>query len=466
MFARILTVFRIPELRQKIILTLILLGVYRLGFYIPLSALDQDKFFESLRRLTESQSTMGQVMQAMSMFSASSIGNATIFGLGIMPYISASIIFQLLATVYPPLEALQKEGEAGRKKINEYTRYATVVICLGQSFFWVMLLRGGFWAETGTGNILESFDGVFGWLTATITMTAGTVLLMWIGEQIDEFGIGNGISLLIMAGILARIPDALKELLGPAFANGSFNIQLGSKAGVDKLLLLLGLFVAVIIGVIAMTTATRRIPIQSAKHVRGRRVMGGQRQSLPLRINQSGVMPIIFASSLLLIPISILNFLGERAQQSSIGWIQALAPVLGILDSNDRGFLYNLLFILLIYFFCYFWTGITFNPKDISENLKDHGSFIPGYRPGARTADYLDQVMHRITYVGAGFLALIAIVPTIVASSLQISPLVASFYGGTGLLICVSVAMDLVQKIDSHLVMMNKGGLLEAEDPA
>jgi len=459
MLARLLTVFRIPELRQKIILTLILLGVYRLGFYIPLSFLDQDKFFESLRRLTESQGAMGQVMQAMSMFSASNIGNATIFGLGIMPYISASIIFQLMATVYPPLEALQKEGEGGRKKINEYTRYATVVICLAQSFFWVMLLKN-------QGVVLDSFNGVFGWITATLTMTAGTVLLMWIGEQIDEFGIGNGISLLIMAGILSRIPDAIKELLGPAFANGGFNVQLGSKAGIDKLLLLGGLFVAVIIGVIAMTTATRRIPIQSAKHVRGRRVTGGQRQSLPLRINQSGVMPIIFASSLLLIPISVLNYLGDIAQQSEIGWIRALEPVLHILNSNERGFLYNLLFILLIYFFCYFWTGITFNPKDISENLKDHGSFIPGYRPGARTADYLDQVMHRITYVGAGFLALIAIVPTLIASSMQISPLVASFYGGTGLLICVSVAMDLVQKIDSHLVMMNKGGLLEADDPA
>ncbi len=459
MFARILTVFRIPELRQKIILTLILLAVYRLGFYIPLSFLDQDTFFESMRRMTESQGTMGQVMQAMSMFSASSMGNATIFGLGIMPYISASIIFQLMATVYPPLEALQKEGEAGRKKINEYTRYATVVISLAQSFFWVMYLRS-------QGNILESYNGVFGWITATLTMTAGTVLLMWIGEQIDEYGIGNGISLLIMAGILSRIPDAIRELLGPAFANGTFNIQLGSKAGIDKLMLLGGLFVAVIIGVIAMTTATRRIPIQSAKHVRGRRVMGGQRQFLPLRINQSGVMPIIFASSLLLIPISVMTTVGTAAQQSEMGWVRFISPIFFILDSSERGFLYNLLFILLIYFFCYFWTGITFNPKDISENLKDHGSFIPGYRPGARTADYLDQVMHRITYVGAGFLALIAIVPTLISSSMQISPLVASFYGGTGLLICVSVALDLVQKIDSHLVMMNKGGLLEADDPA
>lgn len=459
MLARILTVFRIPELRQKIILTLILLAVYRLGFFIPLSFIDQDKFFEGLRRMAESQGAMGQVMQAMSMFSASNLGNGTIFGLGIMPYISASIIFQLLATVYPPLEALQKEGEAGRKRINEYTRYATVVIALGQSFMWVMWLRG-------QGFILPTYNGFFGWIVATLTMTSGTVFLMWLGEQIDEFGIGNGISLLIMAGILARIPDAMKELLGPAFVNGGFNIQLGSKSGIDKLLLLGGLFIAVIVGVIAMTTATRRIPIQSAKHVRGNRVMGGQRQHLPLRINQSGVMPIIFASSLLLIPITLLNKVGEMAQLSEIGWLNTIAPVFRILSNNDRGFLYNLCFILLIYFFCYFWTGITFNPKDISENLKDHGSFVPGYRPGARTADYLDQVMHRITYVGAGFLALIAIVPTIIASSLQISPLVAQFYGGTGILICVSVAMDLVQKIDSHLVMMGKGGLLEAEDPA
>ncbi len=466
MLARIIQVFRIPELRQKIILTLILLAVFRMGSFIALSFLDQDVYFAELKKVTESQSTMGQVMQAMSMFSASSMGSATIFGLGIMPYISASIIFQLLATVYPPLEALQKEGESGRRKINEYTRYATVVIALGQSFFWVIfMLRGGLTGD-GTGYIFPTFDGPFTWLVATMTMTAGTVFLMWIGEQIDHYGIGNGISLLIMAGILARIPEALSELLGPAFTAQGLNIRLGGPAAIDKLVLLAALFAGVVVGVIAMTTATRRIPIQSAKHVRGRRIMGGGgRQSLPLRINQSGVMPIIFASSLLLIPITIFTFIDGKIGQSEVGWLKYIQPVFQILNGNERGFLYNVLFILLIYFFCYFWTGITFNPKDISENLKDHGSFIPGYRPGARTADYLDQVMHRITYVGAGFLALIAIVPTIVSSSLQISPLVASFYGGTGLLICVSVAIDLVQKIDSHLVMMNKGGLLQAEEP-
>ncbi|RLS59104.1 MAG: preprotein translocase subunit SecY [Planctomycetota bacterium] len=467
MLARIVQVFRIPELRQKIVLTLILLAVFRMGSFIALSFLDQDHYFAELRRVTESQSTLGQVMQAMSMFSASAMGSATIFGLGIMPYISASIIFQLLATVYPPLEAMQKEGESGRRKINEYTRYATVFIALGQSFFWVVfMLRGGFGGD-GSGHIYSTFDEPYTWLVATVTMTAGTVFLMWIGEQIDHYGIGNGISLLIMAGILSRIPEAIKELLGPAFTPQGLNIKLGGPAAIDKLMLLAGLFAAVVIGVIAMTTATRRIPIQSAKHVRGRRVMGGGgRQSLPLRINQSGVMPIIFASSLLLIPITLFGFVGQAIAGTEIAWLKAIQPLFQILDNNEKGFLYNVLFILLIYFFCYFWTGITFNPKDISENLKDHGSFIPGYRPGARTADYLDQVMHRITYVGAGFLALIAIVPTIVSSSLQISPLVASFYGGTGLLICVSVAIDLVQKIDSHLVMMNKGGLLQADDPA
>ena len=293
-------------------------------------------------------------------------------------------------------------------------------------------------------------------------MTAGTVLLMWIGEQIDEYGIGNGISLLIMAGILSRIPDAIRELIGPAFANGSFNIQLGSKAGIDKLMLLGGLFVAVIIGVIAMTTATRRIPIQSAKHVRGRRVMGGQRQFLPLRINQSGVMPIIFASSLLLIPISVMNTVGQAAEQSEVGWIRWVSPIFRILEANERGFLYNLLFIVLIYFFCYFWTGITFNPKDISENLKDHGSFIPGLRPGPRTAEYLETVMERITYVGAGFLAVIAIIPTVVASAMNIPPFVSTFLGGTGLLIVVSVGLDLIQRLEANLLMRNYAGFLDS----
>jgi preprotein translocase subunit SecY len=277
---------------------------------------------------------------------------------------------------------------------------------------------------------------------------------MWIGEQIDAYGIGNGISLLIMAGILAQMPGAGLELLGPAFKQG---VALGTDTGIEKLMLLGGLFVFVVVWVILITQGQRRIPIQSAKHVRGRRVMGGQRQFLPLRVNQAGVMPIIFASSLLMFPYFLFHWLSQVAPNSEF---------LRNLDAafQGRGYVYNLCYVGLIYFFCYFWTAITFNPKDMAENLKDYGSFIPGYRPGARTAAYLEQVMVRITYVGAAFLALVAVIPTIVATYMGISFLVASFYGGTGLLIVVSVVLDLVQKIDSHLVMRNYSGLLDAED--
>lgn len=459
MLAKLFTVFRIPELRQKIVLTLILLAVYRMGFAIPLPFLDQDQFGQAMKRLSEQQGGLGQVIQVVALFSASSIGNSTIFGLGIMPYISASIIFQLLASVYPPLERLQKEGEAGRKKINEYTRYATVIICLGQSYFWIRMLSGGLAAGEG-GLIIREYDTFFYHVVGTVTMTAGTIFLMWIGEQIDEYGIGNGISLLIMAGILARMPEAGIELLRPAFQQG---VGLGTAAGIDKLLLLLVLFIGVILAVVAITQAQRRIPIQSAKHVRGRRVFGGQRQHLPLRVNQAGVMPIIFASSLLMFPYFVFSWMNQL--WNSMDW-QFGAETIGMLDAafgGGRGFLYNVLYIVLIYFFCYFWTAITFNPRDMADNLKDYGSFIPGYRPGERTAAYLEQVMARITYVGAGFLAIIAIIPTIVATAMDIPFLIASFYGGTGLLIVVSVALDLVQKIDSHLVMRNYTGLLETE---
>lgn len=454
MLSRLRMIFTIPELRQKFVVTLILLAVYRMGFSIPLPFIDQEAVSQTFKNLKEQQG-IGQVMQAVALLSASSLGNASIFGLGIMPYISASIIFQLLGQVYPPLEQLQKEGEAGRKKINEYTRYATVFICLGQSYVWVNVLSSGAGPFGGGSMVIRDFNHLHYQLIATITMTAGTMLLMWIGEQIDEYGVGNGISLLIMAGILAQMPGAGLEVLRPAFEKG---IGLGTAAGIDKLMPLAVLFVAVVLGVIAMTQAQRRIPVQSAKHVRGRRVLGGQMQFLPLRVNQAGVMPIIFASSLLMIPAVLISWL--RPMLPNYSFLVALESAM----QSGSGLLYNLAYIALIYFFCYFWTSITFSPKDMASNLKDYGSFVPGYRPGAHTEKYLDQVMVRITFVGAGFLAVIAIIPTIVATSMDISPIVASFYGGTGLLIVVSVALDLVQKIDSHLVMRNKPGLLDSED--
>jgi preprotein translocase SecY subunit len=304
------------------------------------------------------------------------------------------------------------------------------------------------------GLAVSPFNTFWFGLTGVITMTAGTIFLMWIGEQIDEYGIGNGISLLIMAGILARVPRALQKLISDYFGEG---VHIGGNRGIESLLILAVLFAAVIVGVIVITQGQRRIPTQSAKHVRGRRVWGGQRQYLPLRVNQAGVMPIIFASSLLMFPNMILQWLGNTRMGE--WWIiRELAKSF----TGEHGYLYNLCYVALIYFFCYFWTAITFNPKDMANNLKDYGSFIPGHRPGRRTAEYLERVMVRITYVGAAFLALVAVIPTIVQNFLDIDPVVAGFFGGTGLLIVVSVGLDLVQKIDSHLVMRNYGGLLES----
>lgn len=453
MWERIRVIFTIPELRQKIFLTLFLLAIYRIGWQIHLPVIDQAQV--QAQSAPADGGGFSRFVEYAAVFSASRLSQITIFGLGIMPYISASIVFQLLGSVWKPLEDLQKEGESGRKKINEYTRYATVVLCLIQSAAYVK-----FYVMGGDGSLVhEAFRNdagtlKFGWMiTSILMMTCGTVFLMWLGEQIDEFGIGNGISLLIMAGILAQMPSAGMELLGNAKMElvGLF----GSEIGIEALVLLAISFVAVVVGVVFITLGQRRIPTQSAKHVRGRRVYGGSRQYLPMRINQAGVMPIIFAGSLLMFPQIILASIG---QYLNIPVMENFAQILG----SPTSLVYNLMYVVLIYFFCYFWTAIMFNPKDMSENLKNMGTFIPGYRPGKRTGDYLEQVMVRITYVGAGFLALVAIIPSVIAGSLGVSFMVASFYGGTGLLIAVSVAFDLVQKIDSHLVMRNYPGLLES----
>src|SRR5258708_6833177 len=450
MFAKFATVFKIPELRRKIWLTLFLLFVYRMGFYIPLPPIDQTQMTKNFQKMQQQGNTLGQTLKLVELFSASSFGNSTIFGLGIMPYISASIILQLLGSVYPPLEKLQKEGEAGRKKINEYTRYLTVGLCFVQSYMWINYLAG----YDQQSIVYKEFNWFVPIFVSAVTMTAGTIFLMWIGEQIDEYGIGNGISLLIMAGILWRIPRAGSDLFEPFLKDG---VKLGGDRGIESLLILAVLFITVIVGVIFITQGQRRIPTQSAKHVRGRRVWGGQKQSLPLRVNQAGVMPIIFASSLLMIPTLIL----QQLRNTTLGntWV---VSQLDASFGGERGYIYNVCYIALIYFFCYFWTAITFNPKDMANNLKDYGSFIPGHRPGKRTAEYLERVMVRITYVGAAFLALVAVIPTVIQGFLNIDFVIASFFGGTGLLIVVSVGLDLVQKIDSHLVMRNYGGLLES----
>lgn len=445
MLEKLRTIFSIPELRQKIFITLALLAIYRVGWVIYLPIVDQ----LAIEGQNSGGGGLGALLETVSVLSASQLNQATIFGLGIMPYISASIMFQLLGNVYPPLVELRKEGESGRKKINDYTRYVTVLLCLVQSFIYVRMFLMG---NNLTASEYES-DGqlMFSWqIIAVLIMTGGSVFLMWLGEQIDEYGIGNGISLLIMAGILAAMPGAFTSLASkfePTLTGFG-----GNTIGIELVLVLAALFIGVVVGTVYVMQAQRRIPTQSAKHVRGRRVYGGTKQYMPLRIMQAGVMPIIFSTTLLIFP-----YLAFQFMESAWSGFRTITTML-----QPGSLIYNLLNVGLIFFFCFFWTAMMFNPKEISDNLRDSGSFIPGHRPGRRTEEYLDRVMHRVTFVGAGFLALIAVVPSIIMALFPtIDWMIASFYGGTGLLIAVSVAFDLISKIDSHLLMRNHKGLLE-----
>src|SRR5882757_6181518 len=333
MWEKIKVIWKIPELRSKIGLTLLMLAIYRVGFQIQVPILDQAKVAAA------EKSTVGAMLEQVAMLSASRLNQVTIFGLGIMPYISASIIFQLLASVYPPLEQLQKEGEAGRKKINEYTRYATFGLCLFQSWFYIKSY------VVGQGLIDPAFDVWYWKLTTVLTMTAGTMFLMWLGEQIDEFGIGNGISLLIMAGILARMPYAGYQLLQQASLELSGG---GTKLGIQDLMVLAVMFVAVVTGVVFITLGQRRITMQSAKHVRGRRVFGGTKNYMPLKVNQTGVMPIIFASSLLMFPMII--FTNLLSFSTSEGWWHSTVSFLAGVFGREHGYMYNLMYLILIYF--------------------------------------------------------------------------------------------------------------------
>jgi preprotein translocase subunit SecY len=369
-----------------------------------------------------------------------------------MPYISASIIFQLLTTVMPALEKMQKEGETGRKKIQEWTRYATVPLCIVQAIMWLSYMRS-------EGLVLLSYrheHAVAFWMMGICSLTAGCVFLMWLGEQIDEYGLGNGISLIILAGIVARMPQMV-VMIYEGFGNDSAG---GMNFG--KVLFLALSFVFVVFGSIMITQAQRRIPIQQAKHTRGRRIYGGQRQYLPLRVNHGGVMPIIFAQSLMLFPQMIFPKLAQwtaapAGQQT--GW---LGNIFNFLNSEfSRGaYIYVLVEVMMIYFFAYFWTTVQFQPKEMANQLRDYGSFIPGLRPGKRTSDYLEKVMMRITYVGGAFLCVIAVIPTALSNTLSVNPQITAFLGGTGLLIVVSVALDMVQRIEANLLMRNYGGFL------
>ncbi len=445
-------IFSIPELIGKLVFTLSLLAIYRIGFHIPLPGLNAGAIQELAAR--QQSGIFGQAMEYFSMFTGGSLQQSTLFGLGIMPYISASIIFTLLVNVIPSLEKLKKEGPAGQKKIQEYTRYAAVGLCVVQAIFWMKYMMnpssGLVYPEyaEGTRAILIFLVGVVG-------LTAGTIFLMWLGEQIDEYGIGNGISLLIMAGIVVRLPHAIALLASKA----QFSLASGGGGiGLEKIIFLAASFVFVVAGAILITQGQRRIPIQQAKQTRGRRVYGGQRHYMPLRVNHGGVMPIIFASSLMIFPGVLFKWLAEKFGDSStfLG-----STLLNMSQAFENGaFVYTVIYIGMIFFFAYFWTTVNFRPKDMADQLRDMGHFIPGLRPGKRTSDYLERVMERITYCGAAFLAVIAVIPTVIATKMEIPFAISAFIGGTGLLIMVSVTLDLVQRIESNLVMRNYGGFL------
>ncbi|MEX1015554.1 MAG: preprotein translocase subunit SecY [Phycisphaeraceae bacterium] len=443
MLQAFINMWRIRELRNKLLFTLSMLAIYRIGFFIPLPGVDQSALQQWAERASEG--AVGNLMLYVNIFTGGSLGQSTIFGLGIMPYISAAIIFQLLTTVSEKLKAIQKEGPAGRQKIQEYTRYATVGLCLVQATFWVQFLQSG-----QDPLVYPSYlNSATVWLGGVLGLTAGTVFLMWLGEQIDKYGIGNGISLIITAGIIAMMPNAIGTIVE------NFSLTEPGGYGIDTVIFLLFSFVAVTAGAVIITQGQRRIPIQQAKHTRGRRVYGGQRSYLPLRVNHGGVMPIIFASSLMIFPSMLFHYINNATGGD---W-----AVFNFLDANFQdmyGYLYTLMYIGLIYFFAYFWTTVQFQPKEMATQLRDHGSFIPGLRPGPRTAEYLETVMERITYVGAGFLAVIAVIPTLIAALFEVDFMVTQFLGGTGLLITVSVMLDFVQRIEAQLLMRNYQGFL------
>jgi len=444
----ITNVFRIPELRSKILFTLAMLAVYRIGFWIPVPGVNQEALTQFFEAQVATGAAAGRLAQYVAIFSGGSFGQSTIFGLGIMPYITAAIIFQLFGSVSPKLKAMKEEGPSGQQKIQEWTRYATVGLCLVQALGWLKFI-------TSSGLVYPQWanDPVW-WIMGVSTLTAGTVFLMWLGEQIDKHGIGNGVSLIIMAGILTGMPGAIMSVYN-GFEPGDPN-----KMGWMGLMMLLGGFVVVVAGSVLLTVAQRRIPVQQAKHSRGRQSFGGQRSFLPLKVNHGGVMPIIFASSLMVFPSVVFGYLGANAQANSMtGWYPTL---INWLDTNMQmgQFPYLLLYIVMVYFFSYFWITVQFNPEDMSKQLRDNGSFIPGLRPGPRTAEYLEAVMERITYVGAAFLAVIAVMPMTVNQGLGVDFVVSQFLGGTGLLIVVSVALDFLQRVEAALLMRNYEGFL------
>lgn len=426
MISQTANIFRVPELRKRIFFTCLLLIVYRLGSHVPTPGIDA----HALTALFDQVG--GTLFGFLDLFSGGALRRLSVFALGIMPYISASIILQLLAVVVPALERLSKEGEAGRKRITQYTRYGTVFLSAVQGLGIAVGLEGQ--VAAGLPVVLDP-----GWgfrFTTTLTLVAGTIFLMWLGEQISERGIGNGISLLIFAGIVVRLPEAVVS---------SVRLLQTGEMGIFTFLFLAVLMVAVVAGVIVMTLGQRRVPVQYAKRVVGRRIYGGQSTHIPLRVNTAGVIPVIFASSILVFPATIAQFV-------KADWVQAVTAALA-----PGTWLYFVLYAASIIFFTYFYTAIIFKPDDVADNMKKYGGFIPGIRPGPKTADYIEKVLDRITLVGAIYLAGISILPEI----LILRTNVPFFFGGTSLLIVVGVALDTVQQIESHLLMRHYEGFLK-----
>ena len=455
-------IWRIKELRNKLLFTIAMLAIYRVGFFIPLPGVDQSALNDWAESAADG--AFGSIISYVGIFTGGSLSQSTIFGLGIMPYISAAIIFQLLATTSEKLKAIQKEGPAGRQKIQEYTRYTTLVLCVIQAIGWLIFLQQG-----DSALVYPTYRGTLTfWACGVIGLTAGTCFLMWLGEQIDKYGIGNGISLIITAGIIAMMPGAITQIVnGFSMSGGGAETPYGPMT----VIFLIVSFVAVVAGSVMITQGQRRIPIQQAKHTRGRRVYGGQKSYLPLRVNHGGVMPIIFASSLMLFPSILAGYAATAMPpQSDTGPVYNFFSGLFQLFNDEfaglTGYLYTLIYVGMIYFFAYFWTTVQFQPKEMATQLRDGGSFIPGLRPGPRTADYLEAVMERITYVGAGFLAVIAVIPTVVSGLFNVDFGITQFLGGTGLLIVVSVMLDFVQRIEANLMMRNYKGFLGGGGPA
>lgn len=418
-------IYKIEDLRKRILFTLGILLIYRLGVHIVLPGVDPTKL-EGLQ-----QQTSEGLMGLLDMFSGGAFSQASIFALGIMPYISASIVIQLLSVAIPYFQKLQKEGESGRRKINQITRYLTVIITLLQA--------PGFLANLKSQAPGAMAEGQFFWILAIIILVTGTIFVMWLGEKITDRGIGNGISLLIMIGIIARLPQALLQ---------EFSLRMEGQGGLVMLLMEIVVLLLVVIFSILLVQGTRRIPVQYAKRIVGNKQYGGVRQYLPLKVNMAGVMPIIFAQALMFVPIAIAGFGG-----SSMSGFAALF--------NMGGFWYNFLMALMVILFTYFYTAIQFNPTQMAEDMKRNGGFIPGVKPGKKTVEFLDNIMSRITLPGSFFLATIAILPTF-AMAAGVGQGFAQFFGGTSLLIMVGVILDTLQQIESHLLMRHYDGLMKS----